>query len=541
MAWVVEMTGFDPVAEEETTVLFSMGPGIPFTDADYAVGALMRWSSASQRVEFGADGMVKTTGDTGEITLVNAPDTVWEGAPLDDQAKWVWQGRDVALYSVPGRLWSERVKVAEGIVEQPVANLSVGGSMSSVLRFVIRDQRAALETPLQPAKFAGDNEGPVGVEGGPDLKGRPKPVMYGLVSNISPPRVNDSLLIYQLADVAVTVLCVRDGGFPLAPGVGRANLASLQANDPLSGAYDYYAGAEGTFIRLGSTPIFNLTCDADEAATEADQGHAKIWSRLRGDRIDSTIDAASVTAAQAVDSHGAGFYWDQEVSQLDAVDQVLSSFSGYEVLQANGSWKIEKLVIPTGTPVIEIEQVTPTSRMKAKTRRLSGLTMVRPQYAPDGSPPYRVNVKWGRNHTIMQPSEFAGAASERLKAKFAEEFRIESVSDADIWDPVAKTGAWKNAPELTVETGYQPGAGGITSPGAAAEATRIMALLGPMRNQFQVSHVFKIGDYLLPGQVAKLTYPRMDLASGALFRILEASLKVENGEATSELVIGLQA
>lgn len=541
MTWIAELNGYDPVSASEKTVRFAMGEGVAFSDTDYALGALTRWSATSQRVEFGDKGMVELRGDQGEIVLANFPDSIMEAAPLDTMATWIWKGREAALYWVPGKSWAARTKVTFGILEQPVANVSTSGSMSSVLRFIIRDPRAALQTPLQPVQYAGTNVGPAGVEGGADLKGKPKPIVYGLVSNISPPLVNESLLIYQIADKSIaSVLCVRDGGAPLALGVVRGSLVSMQTNNPAAGKYDVYKGTEGTFIRLGSTPIFNLTCDADEATSEIQQSHANIWARIRSERMGSTLDFGSLTAADAVDSAGAGFYWADEISQEDALAEVLGSFSGYEIQDVTGTWSIAKLVTPSGSPTIELIQLQANSRMKAISRKLTDITFVRPRYAQDGSPPFRINVDWGRNYTILDAQALAGAVASRLKEKFAVEYRSTSVSNPTTWDPVAKTGLWKNAPELTVKTAYQPGNDGVTSPGAEAEATRLMALLGTLRNQFDVRYVFQVGDQIAPGSVVRMIHPRMGLAGGALFRILESTLTVEGQVATAQLVIGLQ-
>ena len=539
MPWIVEMTGFDPTGPGETTLRFAMGPGVALEDG-YALGHFTKWSSASQRIDFTASGRVQISGDSGELALANIPDDVTGVGPLDHLADWVWQNRKVSLYYTAASSWADKVLVAHGVLEQPVVNLSVSSGITSALRFVLRDPRAALETPLQPAKYAGTNVGPVGVEGGENLKGQPKPIIYGLVSNIAPPRVNDSLLIYQLADKAVTVLCVRDGGVSLTQGQLRASLAALQANDPASGTYDRYAGAEGTFIRLGTTPIFGIGVDADEATTEANQSHPNIWSRIRTERIASVVDAASVATAHALDGAGAGFYWSSEITQKDALAEVLGSFSGYELVDAAGTWKVAKLVAPAGVPKIEIVQLTPATRIKAKTRLLKALNRARPQYAPDGAPPYRVIVQWGRNYTTMAPTDFAGVVGPTLRAKFAEEYRKAIATDLTIWNPDTKAGPWKNAPELTIDTAYQPGADGKTSPGADAEAARLLALFKPMRGQYSVELIPEPGDLVDPGDVVSVTYPRMGMAAGPLFRVLEAGLTVEDDVAQADLVVGLQ-
>lgn len=541
MRWVVEMTGLDPVANQMKTVRFAMGEGIAFVDQPYAPGALQKWASASQRIEFTSTGTLSMKTDGGDFVIANLPDDAWSVAPFDDLADWVWQNQTVGLYVVPGRVWAEATRVAGGVLEQPVATLDVGGGYTSVLRFPVRDPRQAYEVPLQAAKYLGDNVGPAGIEGDESLKGRPKPIVYGLVSNISPPQVNSSLLIYQVSDKPVSVICVRDGAVPLALGVQRANLASMQASDPGGGRYDVvHDAALGTFIRLGSTPIYTLTLDADEAANEAQQSHPNIWSRLRA-RVNPGGVLTGVAAAHAVDSAGAGFFWDSEISQNDALSEVLASFSGYEIQNPDGSWDIAKLLLPAGDPVIELVQLTPTTRLKAISRSLQKLARARPSYAPNGAPPFRVNVRWGRNYTVMDKQQIAGVVGDRLKQKFAEEYRIASASDLAIWNPDTKTGRWKDAPELTIDTAYQPGDDGKISPGAQAEADRLLALLSPLRAQYQTAHLPVIGESLRPGQVARVVYPRMGLSAGKLFRILEVGFSVEKSIPSTELVIGLQA
>lgn len=88
MSYVVEMTGFDKVAAVEKTVLFAMGEGIAFTDTQYAPGALMKWESATQRIDISTTGRVSIASDGGEIMLGNFPDTVLEAGPWDVMADW---------------------------------------------------------------------------------------------------------------------------------------------------------------------------------------------------------------------------------------------------------------------------------------------------------------------------------------------------------------------------------------------------------------------------------------------------------------------
>lgn len=543
MAWVVEMTGVDPADGQVKRHLFAQGEGLALDDDIYVNPGLVSWASPSQKIDVGKAGMVEQNADAGELILSNSPPSIDEPGPWDTLLDLAWYGRRVSLFSV-GTVWANRVLVAWGVMEQPYGNLIGGSSADANLRFTLRDPRAPLDAPLQPIKFIGDNVGPVGVEGISDLKGKPKPILYGSASNLPVPRVNESLLIYMVADAAVSVLCVRDGGVSLATGVGRANLASLQANIPAGGSYDYCSTATGTYIRLGTTPVYNITVDASEGASAADRSHAKIWSRLRTQRCSSAtsgaVNAASVAAAHAASPDEAGFWWSGEITQLAALDEVLSGFGGFEVQNAAEEWVVRQLVLPAGAPVLEFLKLSPIVSLKANSRYLATIQRVRPSYAPNGVPPYRVTVRWGRNYSTMSESDFAGSAAKRLRDKFADEWRLETATNPATWDPVAKTGLFSNAPELTVETGFTPGADGVTCPPAVAEASRLKTMLCVLRDQYQISFIPEVGDVILPGDEVSILYAGMGLSAGPHFRVLQSGFILGSSGPEMDLVVGLR-
>jgi hypothetical protein len=80
-----------------------------------------------------------------------------------------------------------------------------------------RDRAFELDAPLQVTLYDGDNVLPDGLEGtADDLKGKPKPLAYGVVQNATLPCVNTAKLIYQLNDGAVqSVDGVYDAGIAL--------------------------------------------------------------------------------------------------------------------------------------------------------------------------------------------------------------------------------------------------------------------------------------------------------------------------------------
>lgn len=535
--WAVEMAGYDTVAAADTTAAFVMGRGELLADKGYLVGALVSWKSFSQKVTVSSSGPVQISADSGTFTIANQPEDTASAGPLDSLLKVIWQNRLAKLYWVPTN-WASRILCSVGMMEQPVASLSADTSLASTITFALRDPRTDLSSPLQAVKYAGDNADGDGLEGDADLKGTPKPILYGLCSNVPGIKVNASKLIWQINDQATTILCVRDGGVPLTAGVQRANTASLLSNTPSPGRYDYVSGATGTYIRLGSTPIFQIGIDAESPGIFT---HAGIWKAIRTDRVGTTdIDEDSADAIDEMDDNPVGFWWGADISQADAMNEVLTSLSGYEVMNNDGSWSIGKILAPSGATVVDLIQLQPDTDLTAKMRPIAKLNLARPDYTPNGAPPFKVNVLWGHNYSVMTKTQFAGAAAPRLVDKFAIEYRTEFAADATVWDPVAKTGKWPQAVEMTVNTGYQPGDDGLTCPHAVTEAARLLALYSSGKQQYNVTFTFQPGDEFQIGQVVSLTHPMMDLDGGPLFLVLQNALSLANNQATSTMTLGFQ-
>lgn len=544
MPFIVELTGVDLNDNVEKTVKYSLGGGLALSDAAYIPGALVRWKSPTLKVDISSEGGVVQNTDAGELVLSNTPTDIRLPGPLDALANaWAWHGRRASLYYTADT-WANRVLLSAGVLEQPIAPMITEARKDANLVFPLRDPRKAYDRPLQPTKYLGTNLAGAGVEGEEDLKGKPKPILYGVVSNIPGVKVNRQKLIWQISDKAATVLCVRDGGAPLTVGIARANVASLEANTPTPGTYDYTSTATGTYVRLGTTPIFTLTMDAQEGANAAARTHAQIWKRLRTERCGNVVgdlDAASITAVDALDANEVGWWWPTDKTQFDAIREVLSSLSGFEVLDFASKWEIKRLIAPAGTPSYEFRLLLPETVMKTNERAIGTCGRARPNYAPEGAPPYRIKVEWGRNHTVMDEPDFAGVVkvnNPRLVEKFAESTRTEVANNNAIWNPDTQTGPWPNAPEMLFSTAYQPGADGLTCPHALAEAQRLMTLLTPLRTQYQLGYRPEVTDQVQVGDIMKLTHPQFSLTGGVLFVVLQASWQLDAKGLQAGLVLG---
>lgn len=150
----------------------------------------------------------------------------------------------------------------------------------SAIMVSIRDRQYIFDQPVRTTVYRGDNVLPAGLEGGPDdLKGKPKPRVYGRVFNLAPPCVNTAKLTYQANDGAVKdIPAVYDRGASLTKGVDYATSALLQAATPSAGGYAT-CFAEGYF-RLGSSPAGLVTCDVVQGQSASDRTAAQILYQL---------------------------------------------------------------------------------------------------------------------------------------------------------------------------------------------------------------------------------------------------------------------
>jgi hypothetical protein len=142
----------------------------------------------------------------GDLVLLNG-DGLLDGIKdygLDGRPIVIRRGAPNAVY--PGGFQT----VLVGTMEQPEVT-------TDLVTVKLRDRQAELEVALQPTKYLGDNALPAGLEGvASDLKGKPKPLCYGVVKNVPAVLVNSAKLIYQVHDGAVaSVDAVYDRGILL--------------------------------------------------------------------------------------------------------------------------------------------------------------------------------------------------------------------------------------------------------------------------------------------------------------------------------------
>jgi len=232
-----------------------------------------------------------------------------------------------------------------------VAELQVSASKIS---FVLKDRQRDIENPHQQTKFAGNNSLPNGLEGVADLAGKEKPLIYGKVFNISPPLVNTSRLIYQVNSATISTLdAVYDGGVALTAGAAYASQADMETTAPSVGQYRVWINAAGSYFRLGSSPVYQITADvtAHSAANSTTAQILKAMALAAGIAA-GDVSAADVSALDAVNMHVQGIYIDDGITTTDAMSLIALGARAYFGFDLLG---VLRMGVPTvGTPVMNI-------------------------------------------------------------------------------------------------------------------------------------------------------------------------------------------
>jgi hypothetical protein len=365
----------------------------------------------------------------------------------------------------------------------------------------LRDRLQVLQQPLQATLYAGTNSLPNGVEGvAEDLKGKPKPLLFGRCYQLVPVLVNTAQLIFQFHDgAAQAVDGVYDQGVALAFGTARANLAAMQATAPAAGQYDTCLSLG--LIRLGATPAGKLTMDArgDAAGSYVDKVGA-IVDRILTARCGipaGQLDAASFTALNAAATAECGIYVADVTTRQAALDAVLASVGAWLAPTRAGLWQVGQLLAPVGAPVLTLTDV-----------ELLELDSQATKDAQAGVPIWRVRVRY-KPYSGFGPADIAGSVTAARRAELLNPWRETTASD-----PTTQA-VHLLAGELVRDTL-------LTDPtAAAAEASRLLAMHGPRRDFVRLEvWLSAINVAVEMGQEVRLVTQRLGYSAGRDFRIV---------------------
>lgn len=412
----------------------------------------------------------------GVLELVN-PDGALDGLLEYGFDGWpcrIWCGEDSEPFSAFDLC-------LEGTAEQPVLD-------ESRVLVHLRDASQALDVPVQDTRYAGDNVLPDGVEGVEnDIKGQPKPVLFGRVLNMAPPCVNTAMLVYQVNDGPVESITAYDRRSPLVLAGDVPDVAALMAATGAAGEYTTCL-AEGLF-RLHGLPVGQITADVEQA----DETLADVITALasRAGVAVSSVDAAALNAALP---GSVGYLVDREITVAAALAEVTGGIGAYAVPDATGVLRMGLLTAPSGPAVAEIVE-----------SQLLGIRRMVPRDTDRGIPAREVVVSYGRCWHTMTRDQLAGI-SEADIALVGQQYRKSVATDATVLDQYPLASVIERTTIL------------VEAADAQATAIRLQALYGVRRDMYELT----IADApaLDLGDVIDLIHPRYGLANGKLFRVL---------------------
>ncbi|HXG71390.1 MAG TPA: hypothetical protein VNJ04_12365 [Gemmatimonadaceae bacterium] len=532
VVYLAELTVFDPALGAEKVLRYSSGQGFITGGGDspphtyYAPRIKQPIDVTRDLFATGATSGATRVG-YGDLVLIN-PD-----GELDNLLDYAFDGRELNIFRYGG----------EGHPRYSDFTLVIAATMTQAefstnsVTVKVRDRQYELTIPLQPRKYAGNNVLPNGLEGvAADLKGKVKPVCYGVVKNISPPIVNTSKLIFQVNDSAVLAVdAVYDRGVLLTRGASYASEADL-LNDslaPAAGTFRDFPG--GGYFRVGTAPVGLVTADVTQGATAADRTAGQLFIQLLNRAADNnafftsaaqvipvtdsgdtfvtdtgaTLAAggrwsdADILALDAANSAVLGFWTDEEMKMAAVVDLVASTPGAWWGVDRNGVFRVERLTAPEGVPVAKFT----ANDMKRPPERVA----VNDEWR--GLPVYRQVIRWGKNYAV-QTSDIAASVTDARRGYLAQEWREAVTTDTSIQQKNLLAPSVEEESLFTVEADAQ------------AEATRRLGLRGIRRDRFELfvpltDETAKID----LGMVVEFSYPRYGLAvegsaAGALFRVL---------------------
>jgi CYTH domain-containing protein len=512
--FLAEITVWDPRLGGTRVLRFSTGRGFVTQPTDtpantyYAPRILQPCSVVRNSFSAGST-MGRSTVGYGDLVLLNGD------GELDYMLELGLDGRNITL--LRSSALQPRYSAFRPVL---VATMQHAEFSGNTITIQLRDNQYAFDTPLQANKYAGDNILPDGVEGGEDLKGKPKPVCLGVVRNISPPCVNTSQLIYQVNDGAITsVDTVYDRGVPLVLNGTTPDFGEFLST--LISPGEYLVWTDGGMFRLASSPVGQVTADVTQGATAADRTAAQLFYALfqraivpnpwigaafsvttgAGDSLVTNtgafletsrgIETGDLFTLDAFNSAELGFWTDNETTVAAVADLIADTVGAWWGTDRRGVFRIRQFgpADPSLTPVVTLganDLLVPLQRFSTSD-------------PGGGIPVYRQTVRYGRLYTV-QANDLAGAVGDARRAELAQEWRDAIAEDTTI------QAAHLLSPESVRTSLFAYEAD------AVAEAVRRLAMYGVRRDRFElVIALTDESDVLDFGSIVGINHARYSL------------------------------
>lgn len=480
----------------------------------------------------------------GECVLVNTDrglDPLYAYAYDGQQFRMLVGDPDEASGGFPYNNFKE---VINCVMEQPT-------DFSETVTIKLRASTYSLDQLIQTNLYGGTG----GLDGTADLKGKTKPFIFGMVSNIKPRLIDPTKLIYQLSDhrpnpfggtdvLIPTYSFFYDRGVAIASGGNYVSVADMNTTAPAAGQqrvlYDKDSGGTGMYIRLGSLPVGEFTADVVMSVFGSAYSFED-WQSLpplsyfgvTGVGVASTADALPNVNGLGYNST-VGMYIEDPVTARELLVEWLKLVRGWLVAHPRNGLTTDRsfgyrffrdpaTATPNSFQSVELGLgVTPYLTLDGNSETNPGnIFKFRRIAATDkslGIPSWRVLIKYARVFDV-QTSDLAAGVTAARRNYIANEYRDVSAADATVKTafPLA------NDDEIVSVLCDETMNGNPAAP-PSAEATRQLNLFKVRRDffeaRFAVSDVVNASQVVVGDVMTVQNYPRFGCTVSRKFLVM---------------------
>lgn len=422
----------------------------------------------------------------GTISLANG-----DGA-LDYLLNYSWDKKPITIRVK--RSLSDDDRVEDHLIVFVGETLGISADESKI-DIVVTNVLNELERDFPPNAYAGTG----GVEGGDDIKGKPKPITLGRVYNVPPVLVDSTNYIYQVNDGAITSIpAVYEGGVALTLTT------------------DYTVDTTNGRFTLVSAPTGKITADVINDFTLGlykSTGGALIYRLAThfGGLVDPDDIIVGFFNGAEENAYAMGIYVDSTTTVIAAMNQIVESI-GAVVYDQGGQLKLEIPEFPTTAPsTADADPITDNEILQIE---------VIPTQVYAG---VKVKVNYKKNYSPLSESDFAGTPADR-------DFMLNE------WRSVTYTAtnatldvAFESLREIEIYSTIN------TSGSALTEATRIANFYDRDAKVYKIK--MKLNPlYLEIGGAVEVKSSRFGLSSGKPMLILSKFDDLEANEITLEVM-----
>lgn len=334
---------------------------------------------------------------------------------------------------------------------------------------------------------------------------------------------------YYARNLSATTITLHNSEAGAIANTGRENLLSagsgtitVAKNRTPYGRYDWCTDAAGSYVRLGLKPEGRVTMFVQQSASYK---WYDVISTLANRFGTYSIDRRVTAAAADFD---VGHYWKEETTALRAIMEVLRSANASMQLYANRGassplyLSLQRLEVPGSPERVALD----TDNIKEGTLRRGA-----PTDQLRGIPPWRVNVNYQKNQTIMTATDIA--AAEVSQAAILNHAYL-----TDLLETAAIKLKYPAAAELIFDTAIldfasvRPHTAYLRTLYVNADRALYTAEvdLSVLESLLDTSGGLSIPGLLL-NDVVKVTYPRFGLDSGKYLAVLGYTTDLKAGVA----------